>query len=135
MRRIAFLCVCVTCLCGSCGPSKPTPSRDVNYIAAEDLCRCFRDNPRDRKYLGQLVQCVLEPRSYRVTPGRIEAFTFATDRHGCIVFEASFTPADDSRRLVVTGRCSGIVHDGIQREATTDFYVLVTDTSVTTLEP
>lgn len=135
MRRFAFLCVCVTCLSGSCGPSKPSRTNEPSEVSVEELARAFRNNQKDRIYTGAVVQCRLAAKSYRVRRGMIEALWFQDHLPGCVYFYCYSAPSDSSRPLIVTGRCSGIVRDGIQREATTDFYVRVDDCSVSSLEP
>lgn len=136
MRHAAFLFVTTFCLGFGCGPAKPTPSKEVHLVGVEDLCRCYRTNPKDKTFTGCLVQCVLEPHTYRFRVNAIEAHWFADTMPGCVVFECFWLPPPDpSKRLVVTGRCSGIVRDGIRREASTDFYVLVAECSVTVLDP
>ncbi len=133
--RLSSLCALALTFTLACGPQRSTsPSREVNFISCDELCRIYRHNPKDRTFSGQLVQCILEPRTYRVKPGMLEASYFGEDRPGCVQFECATTPANNEHRLVVTGRVHGIVRDGIQREATTDYYLSVVSCSVTMLD-
>lgn len=79
------------------------------------------------------MQVYLKPREYRVGGGKIETHYSNPGRPACLVFETKEAPADDSCGLVVTGVCRGAVVDGRTREPGIDWFVLVSDCSVTIL--
>ncbi len=131
-RPFAFL---LAAFVAGCSSGSPVKSTEVSQIGVDELARIYRLNPRDRTFHGRLVQCELAPATYRIRKGAVEAGCFEQDRPCCIYFECPATPANNTHRLIVTGRVQGIVRDGIWREASCDYYVLVEFCSVTMLEP
>lgn len=119
-----------------CGSGSPTVPDRITPVWVVDLARMYRNNPSDHTFTGQLVQCQLEPDSYRLEEGEIRCLWMADPDRCCVRFRCiTPLPEDSSRRLVVTGRCLGAIRDGLQRTPTTDFYVYVDECSVSALEP
>lgn len=125
MRRAFFLSV-VGALCLGCGAGSPTVPDRVNLVWVKDLANIYRKNPNDRTFMGKLVQCQLEPGTYRIEGETVHCLWMQTEEACCVCFECvTPMPEGTDRRIVVTGRCSGTVRDGIKRTPTQDWYVRV----------
>lgn len=101
-------------------------------VSLEDLTRSFRRG--EKTFVSKVVQVRIEAKAYKVSPGRIEAYRVREDAPGCVYFEAPFLPTDNERELVVTGECRGKFKDGIHRAIDVDYYILVANCSIFTLE-
>ena len=96
-------------------------------VSPAELFRLFRLG--DNRYQGKVVQCHLDAGSYRLGPGRIEAYCI-TDRSCCVYFESTILPRDTDSPLTVAGRCFGKFTDGEHRAFGVNWFVRVTDSSV-----
>lgn len=134
-RSLMFWCVAAACfpISSGCGPGSPTPYAPPSYqqVSIGELAATYRANPADRIYIGVGIKCRLPPRSYRLVGTLIEAHFANPGRPGEVAFLCPAPPADDSKELVISGVCRGIVRDGIVREPGVDYYVLVDSCSVT----
>lgn len=132
MKR-AFLFCLVAAVCLGCGNGTPTTrAAEPTLISPAHLVRVYRDNPKDRTFTDRLIQCHLDPRTYRLGSGRIEAHYVNDGKPGAMVFEVAVTLAENTSHLVITGTCRGPVKDGIVREPGVDYYIRVEGCTVIT---
>lgn len=128
------LSVFVLCLILGCGPATPThrTAKQVGWVA---LVHEYRDNPKqaDAEYFGQTIQVYLPAMSYRTLQGRVETYHGLGNTPGALIFECKNAPEDNKAALLVTGRCTGCVRDGIERANRVKFAIVVSDAQITIL--
>jgi len=135
MRNALLLLVSGTCFAVGCGSGTPTDtiSKEVSVVSIENLVGAYVPNRVDRTFTNRRVQVAIEPKTYRIVPGRIEAFRTNDWSPFTVYFEAEYMPPTNEFRLVVTGTCRGIVKDGQFRQPGCDYFIRVESCSVTVL--
>ena len=98
-----------------------------------NLVDAYIGNRNDKTFTNVRVQIIIEPRTYRIVPGRIEAYRVNDWSPFTVYFEAEYLPPTNDVRLVVTGTCRGTVKDGQFRQTGCDYYIRVAECGVTIL--
>lgn len=124
--------MCALCFALGCGPSKPTRELAIYPVDCNELYRVYRNGRPSPVWDNCVVQLRADAKCYIVADKERKIHLMPVHDSGLIVCECVVVPSDNSRSIIVTGVCRGVVSDGIKRTPMTNHYVRIEACSVVT---